>query len=106
MKPNPEGATTELNIDADMLRRGYKGEPKYSVPYSPADVCWCQPNGGPIHPHCPMHGIVEGSTLSETQQERSDSARKYLNNLAREERQAAAVEARWKEKQGDDYGTY
>jgi hypothetical protein len=26
------------------------------VPYSTADVCWCQPFDGPKHPQCPMHG--------------------------------------------------
>lgn len=29
------------------------------VPFSRADVCWCQPFDGPVHPHCPMHGESE-----------------------------------------------
>lgn len=55
-----------LNIDDDMLRRGYKGESK--SPFTTADVCWCEPFEGPIHPECPMH------RLSETQKERSQYA--------------------------------
>lgn len=26
------------------------------IPFTAADVCWCQPFDGPEHPDCPMHG--------------------------------------------------
>lgn len=29
-----------------------------TIPFSSADVCWCQPFNGPQHPNCPMHGFA------------------------------------------------
>ena len=34
------------------------------VPYSPPDLCWCQPFDGPVHPYCPMHGKAEADALT------------------------------------------
>jgi len=39
------------------------------VPFSTADVCWCQPFEGPTHPECPMHGAPQPATQS-TENER------------------------------------
>lgn len=35
---------------------------KAFVPYSTADVCWCQPFDGPQHPECPMHSAEPAPT--------------------------------------------
>lgn len=63
-------------LPLDVKRAIYDGMKE--IPFSPSDVCWCQPFDGPMHPQCPMHGIIEGTPLSETEQERSNSARAYL----------------------------
>lgn len=35
------------------------------VPFTEADVCWCQPFDGPAHPQCPMHGELSAITPEE-----------------------------------------
>lgn len=44
------------------------------VPYSKADVCWCQPFGGAQHPDCPTHGTGTLPGMAEDVDRQAESA--------------------------------
>lgn len=56
----PLGLVEYLIARCDRLETAEAARSPGYVPYSEADVCWCQPFDGPTHPECPMHGLAKG----------------------------------------------